>query len=88
MNEEICRIKNEHVCEELRKHEERITELEKTYSIMSKMELRMGNVEEAVGRIDKKINEKAEEKGKKWDKLIDYLFYTVIAFLLGYIGLK
>ena len=25
------------------------------------------------------------EKGKKWDKLIDYLFYFIIAALLGYI---
>lgn len=95
MNEELCKIKNQHICDELKKHEKRIGDLEKTYSIMEKMDLRMENVEgsvekveKAVDRIDKRMHEGIEEKGKKWDKLIDYLFYAIIAFLLGYIGLK
>lgn len=68
----------------------RIDSLEKTYSIMEKMDYRMGKVETAVDNIDKKLDAKVNEdnqvKGKKWDKLIDYLFYFVLALLLGYIA--
>ena len=95
MDEEICKIKSKFVTDELAKHDERIRKLEDTYSLMQQMNCRIENVEgavtkveKAVGKIDEKLSAKVEEKGKKWDKLIDYLFYAVIAFLLGYIGLK
>jgi uncharacterized Ntn-hydrolase superfamily protein len=67
-------------------HEKKIEALEKTYSIMEKMEYRMENVETSVLQINKKLDDSANEKGKKWDKLIDYLFYFVLALLLGYIA--
>lgn len=72
----------------LSEHDERIDNLEKTYSIMEKMDYRMGKVETAVDKIDKKIDESQNEKGKKWDKLIDYIFYTILGLLLGYIAYK
>ena len=34
-------------------------------------------------KLDSKINQDSENKGKKWDKLLDYLFYSVIAILLA-----
>lgn len=68
---------------ELNEHDKRITDLEKTYSIMEKMDLRVGNIEESVDTINKKLDKQSEEKGMKWDKLIDYLFYFLIALLLG-----
>lgn len=72
----------------LDEHETRIDSLEKTYAIMEKMNYRMENVEMAVEKIDKKLDENQEEKGKKWDKLIDYIFYSVIAVILGFIYMK
>lgn len=52
----------------------------------------MGKVETAVDNIDKKLDAKVQEdskiKGKKWDKLIDYLFYAILALLLGYIAMN
>ena len=46
----------------------------------------------AVSKIDKKLDDKIEgdigSKGKKWDKLIDYLFYAILGVLLSYIAYK
>lgn len=93
MDEEVCKIKSKFVADQLKNHEERIEKLEDTYSLMQKMDCRIDNVESAVGKVEKtvekidnKISAKVEEKGKKWDKLVDYLFYAVLASLLGYIA--
>ena len=72
----------------LDEHDDRIDSLEKTYSIMEKMDYRMGKVETAIDNIDKKLDDKQEEKGKKWDKLIDYVFYAILGLLLGYIAIQ
>lgn len=73
-------------------HDKRLDSLEKTYSIMEKMDYRMGNVENAIDKIDKKIDEKVQndstEKGKKWDKLVDYIFYTIISLFMGYMAIQ
>lgn len=66
-------------------HEKRISNLEKTYQVMEKMEYRMEQMEKNMNSINEKLDNQATEKGKKWDKLIDYLFYFIIAALLGYI---
>ena len=67
-------------------HDSRLDNLEKTYSIMDKMDYRMGQVETAVDKIDKKldakVNENDKEKGKKWDKLVDYIFYTILGAIM------
>ena len=68
--------------------EKKINELEKTYSIMSKMDFRMGKVERAVESIDSKLATADKNKGMKWDKLIEYLFYAFVAFALVKLGLK
>ena len=67
-------------------HEKRISNLEKTYAVMEKMEYRMDQIEKSITGIDKKLDEQTETKGKKWDKLIDYLFYFIIAALLAYLS--
>lgn len=68
--------------------EKKINNLEKTYSIMEKMDFRMGKVENAVERIDTKLENSEKQKGMKWDKLIDYLFYAILAYALFRLGLK
>ena len=88
--EEIARIdarskSNTHRIDE---HEDRLSNLEKTYSIMEKMDYRMGKVENAVERIDTKLENGEKQKGMKWDKLIDYLFYAMLAYALFKLGLK
>ena len=69
-------------------HEKRITNLEKTYSVMEKMEYRMDQIEKTISGIDKKLDEQTESKGKKWDKLIDYVFYFILSALLTYLCVK
>lgn len=69
-------------------HEKRISNLEKTYSVMEKMEYRMDQIEKVVSGIDSKLDEAASDKGKKWDKLIDYIFYFFIAVVLSYVAVK
>ena len=79
--------------------EKEINELKKTYAIMEKMDFRMENVEKNVEGInekldkhDKAISEEAnkddKEKSKKWDNLIHYVFYSIIAALLGLLYVK
>lgn len=72
----------------LDEHDSRLDSLEKTYSIMEKMDYRMGNVENTVTAIKNDIQKGKEQKGMKWDKLIDYLFYAILAFALFKLGLK
>lgn len=73
-------------------HDKQIKELQETNAILKNMDYRMGKVEESVEKIDKKIDDKVEgdlgDKGKKYDKFIDYIFYTILGLLLGYIAIK
>lgn len=80
-------------------HEKDIDELKKTYSIMENMNYRMGNVEKNVESINDKLDKHEKEikeegtkidkdKSIKWDKLIDYLFYAILAYALFKLGLK
>lgn len=69
-------------------HEERIKNLEKIYVIMAKMETTMNNIKTDVTNIKTQLNEDSEKKGMKWDKLIDYLFYAILAYCLYKLGIK
>lgn len=73
-------------------HDEKIEKLENTYSMLEKMDYRMGKVETSVeninNKLDTKINEDSKSKGQKWDKLIEYIFYAVLGTLLSYIAVK
>ena len=80
-------------------HGKEIEELKKTYSIMEKMDYRMGNVEKNLEGINQKLNKHdqaiteesnrdSKNKAFKWDKLIDYIFYAVLAYALIKLGLK
>lgn len=69
-------------------HEERIKNLEKIYVIMAKMETTMNNIKTDVTNIKTQLNQDNEKKGMKWDKLIDYLFYAILAYCLYKLGVK
>ena len=88
MDEKLCKERYKNHQERIDDHEKRIDELEKTYSIMQKMDYRMERVENSVENINKKLDSNKDEKGKKWDKLIDYLFYFILAAIMGYIAMK
>lgn len=66
--------------------EERLDKLEEQTAILKNMDYRMGKLEETTDKIDCKLNSKMEEKGKKWDKLVDYIFYFFVAGILGYMS--
>lgn len=72
----------------LDEQEKDIDELKKTYVIMEKMDFRMENVEKNVAGINIKLEEVDKNKGRKWDKLIDYIFYFLLSTILGYIAIK
>ena len=69
-------------------HDEQIKELQNTYKIMEKMDYRIGNVEKNIEKMNTKLDESSQEKGKKWDKLIDYIFYSILGILLSFIAFK
>ena len=69
-------------------HEERITSLEHSTKILETMNYRIGQMETTIKSINTKLDSKEDEKGKKWDKLIDYLFYFIIALILSYVAYK
>lgn len=72
----------------LDEHDTDIKELQNTYRTLEAMNYRMGNVEKNVQDINSKLEKVSEDKGKKWDKLIDYIFYFILASILGYIAVK
>lgn len=73
-------------------HDKEIEQLKETNSILKNMDYRMEKMEKSVEKIDEKIDLKVKEdlgyKGKKWDKLIDYIFYAVLGILLSFIAVK
>lgn len=81
MSEDLIREKFEN-------HEERIGQLEKNTKILETMNYRIGQMDESIKSINRKLDNRQDEKGKKWDKLIDYLFYFIIATILGYLAIK
>lgn len=73
-------------------HEERISKLEDVTSTLQTMDYRLGSVERTTSSINNKLDEALskpnEEKSRKWDKLIEYIFYFVVGTILTYIAVK
>lgn len=72
----------------LDEHDDKIQKLEDTYSLIQNVNYRIENVESNIEKINDKLDENSNEKGKKWDKFIDYVFYFVLCALLTYISTK
>lgn len=67
--------------------EKKIEKLEDTYKIIEKMDYRIYTFEEKLSEIHKTIENIDSDKGKKWDKLIDYIFYAILAYCLYKLGI-
>lgn len=74
----------------LDEHDEKIDKLENVYIALTKMDGRVEKVECDVSEIKTVVKEINPNKSKalKWDKLIDYIFYFILAIILGFIAIK
>jgi predicted nuclease with TOPRIM domain len=78
--------------ERLNNHEKRIETLESSTSDFKMVVYRLDILEKSVStmnaKLDLALKKDNEDKSKKWDKLIDYIFYAVLGILLSYIAYK
>lgn len=78
--------------EKLENHEKRIENLETKTSDLKTLIYRIGELENKISEMNNNVSlalkKDNEEKGKKWDKLIEYIFYAVVGILITYIAYK
>ena len=78
--------------EKLENHEKRIEVLESNTSDLKTVIYRIDVLEKSIAtmnaKLDMALKENNDTKGKKWDKLIEYLFYSVLGILIAYIAYK
>lgn len=72
----------------INEHDEQIKELSNVYVALTKVDDKISNVEKDVSEIKETVEKSKEQKGMKWDKLIDYLFYAILAFALFELRIK
>lgn len=76
--------------EKIENHEKRIEILENNTSDFKTVVYRLDILEKTIAtmnaKLDLALSKEEESKSKKWDKLIEYIFYSVLAILLGYIA--
>lgn len=69
-------------------YENKFLKLDETYLLITKLNCRIDNLESLIEKVNNKLEQNLTSKGKKWDKLIDYLFYAIVAYALFKLGLK
>lgn len=78
--------------EKLENHEKRIENLENSIkdfkTVIYRLDILEKSVATLIAKVDLMLEKNSEDKGKKWDKLIDYIFYAVLGILLSYIAYK
>lgn len=76
--------------EKLENHEKRIETLENSTSDFKTVVYRLDTMDKRLdtmeGKLDLALKKDTEDKSKKWDKLVEYIFYFILACLLGYIA--
>lgn len=76
--------------ERLNNHEKRIETLESSTSDIKTVVYRLDTMDKRLdtmeGKLDLALKKDTEEKGKKWDKFIEYIFYAVVGILIAYIA--
>lgn len=88
MDKELIEEKFKNHEEKIKEHEKRIDKLEDTYATLSNISFRMDKMEKSIENIDKVLLKQVNDKGNKWDKIVDYLFYAILGILLSYIAIK
>ncbi len=88
MDKELIDEKFKNCEEKIKDHEKRIDKLEDTYATLANISFRMAKVEQSIESIDKTLLNQLNEKGNKWSKFVDYIFYAILGVLLGYIAIK
>ena len=88
MDKELIDEKFKNCEEKIKDHEKRIDKLEDTYATLSNISFRMAKVEQSIESIDKTLLNQINDKGKKYEKFVDYIFYAILGILLGYIAIK
>ena len=78
--------------EKLENHEKRIETLENSTSDFKTVVYRLDILEKSIAtmnaKLDLALKKDDEDKSKKWDKLVEYIFYAVLGLLLGYRAYK
>lgn len=78
--------------EKLENHEKRIETLENSTSDFKTVVYRLDILEKSIAtmnaKLDLALKKDDEDKSRKWDKLVEYIFYSVLGLLLGYIAYK
>ena len=78
--------------EKLENHEKRIENLENNTSDLKTLIYRIDVLEKKIvtmnNNLDLALKKDDEDKSKKWDKLVEYIFYAILGILLSYIAFK
>lgn len=78
--------------EKLENHEKRIENLENNTSDLKTLIYRIEVLEKKIvtmnNNLDLALKKDDEYKSKKWDKLVEYIFYGILGILLSYIAFK
>lgn len=76
--------------EKIDNHEKRIETLENNTSDFKTVVYRLDLLEKTITtmnvKLDLALSKEVNDKSEKWDKLIEYIFYFILAILLGYIA--
>lgn len=78
--------------EKLENHEKRIEILESNTSDFKTVVYRLDLLEKTIAtmnaKLDLALKKDDEDKSKKWDKLVEYIFYAILGILIAYIAYK
>lgn len=73
---------------DIEKNKQKIENMKKKIKKIEDVISKMTTLEEKILKMQEIIENIQLDKGKKWDKLIDYLFYTVVAYCLYKLGIN
>lgn len=78
--------------EKLDNHEKRIEVLESSTSDFKTVVYRLDILEKTIAtmnaKLDLALSKEDEQKSKKWDKLIEYVFYSILGIIIAYLSFK
>lgn len=81
-------MSNDAIERTLDEHERRIRLLEENNKLLTKIDLKVENMEKNVGAINSKLKEKDDEKQKDIKGWIKFFLEAILTILIGYIAIK